>query len=212
MYALLTILSIHLVAVATPGPDFFYVSQTAAKHGRRKALMAVLGTGLGTAVWTALAVLGLAVLMKNVPILHNGIAVAGGSYLIWMGLQAIRASFDKHPRRASPAHATEPQSTKAGSRFFGKALFISLSNPKSVIYFGSIFSLLLNPENSWEENLTLWFLLTFETTLWFALVATLFSTPRIRSGYTRCAHIIDRVAGGLFMLLGGRIFLSAFRG
>lgn len=212
MSALTTILFIHLVAIATPGPDFFYVSQTAAKYGRRQALTAVIGTGLGISFWIALAVLGLAVVMKGAPILHNAIAITGGLYLVWMGAQAIRGSFKTPSATASTAHRDEhATASKGNTRFFGKALLIELSNPKSVVYFGSIFSLFLNPSNTWADNLTLWFLLTIESTLWFVMVALLFSTPAVRSGYARCTHIVDRVAGGLFMLLGGHILYSVFR-
>lgn len=212
MSALTTILLIHLVAVATPGPDFFYISQTAAKHGRQRALVAVMGTGIGIAFWITLAVLGLTVLVKGAPMLHSAITIAGGIYLIWMGVQAIRGSFKATPSTAPSSKVQdEARPLKKQARFFGKALLIELSNPKSVVYFGSIFSLFLNPGNTWVDNATLWCLLTAESTLWFVLVALLFSTPSIRHLYARGAHIIDRMAGGLFVLLGGRIVYGAFR-
>ncbi|PVF12197.1 threonine export protein RhtC, partial [Yersinia pestis] len=47
----LTVAFIHLVALISPGPDFFFVSQTAASRSRGEAMMGVLGISLGIGYW-----------------------------------------------------------------------------------------------------------------------------------------------------------------
>ena len=65
MSLFLTIALVHIVALITPGPDFFFVSQLAASRSRREALAGVVGIALGVAVWAALALLGLHVLLQR---------------------------------------------------------------------------------------------------------------------------------------------------
>jgi len=43
----LTVAMVHIVALMSPGPDFFFVSQTAVSRSRKEAMMGVLfGQGL----------------------------------------------------------------------------------------------------------------------------------------------------------------------
>ncbi|MCZ2986534.1 LysE family transporter, partial [Acinetobacter baumannii] len=51
----LMVAMVHMIALASPGPDFFFVSQTAASRSRKEAMMGVIGITLGVAVWAAVA-------------------------------------------------------------------------------------------------------------------------------------------------------------
>ena len=55
----LTVALVHIVALMSPGPDFFFVSQTAVSRSRKEAMMGVLGITMGVMVWAAVALLGL---------------------------------------------------------------------------------------------------------------------------------------------------------
>ncbi len=54
----LTVALVHLIALMSPGPDFFFVSQTAASRSRREAMMGVVGISLGIVVWAGVALMG----------------------------------------------------------------------------------------------------------------------------------------------------------
>ena len=43
----LTVALVHIVALMSPGPDFFFVSQTAVSRSRKEAMMGVLGITAG---------------------------------------------------------------------------------------------------------------------------------------------------------------------
>lgn len=61
-----------------PGPDFFFVSQTAVSRSRKEAMMGVLGITMGVMVWAAVALLGLNLILAKMAWLHNIIMVGGG--------------------------------------------------------------------------------------------------------------------------------------
>ncbi|CAK8739951.1 hypothetical protein SODG_003456 [Sodalis praecaptivus] len=107
-----TVALVHLIALMSPGPDFFFVSQTAASRSRRQAMYGVMGITLGVAIWAAVALLGLHLLLSRMAWLHNLITFGGGLYLCWMGWQLLRAA----ARRQAPAGAHPPAVAADGGR------------------------------------------------------------------------------------------------
>jgi threonine efflux protein len=195
--ALCTLIFIHFCALITPGPDFFLVSQTAVSRSRKDAVLVAFGICLGAMVWSLLALMGLNIIFEKMAWLKQGLLVAGGLYLCWLGYQMLRSAFSKGEQ--SIKQIVLPQSPYL---FFMKGLLTNLSNPKAVIYFGSVFSLFLaNPLFDQHHSL-LFFIIAIETLLWFLVVAFVFSLPTFRTAYQNFAKWIDGISGGIFTLLG----------
>ncbi len=66
----LTVAMVHIVALMSPGPDFFFVSQTAVSRSRKEAMMGVLGITCGVMVWAGIALLGLHLIIETDPRRH----------------------------------------------------------------------------------------------------------------------------------------------
>lgn len=73
-----TVALVHIVALMSPGPDFFFVSQTAVSRSRKEAMMGVLGITCGVMVWAGVALLGLHLIIEKMAWLHTIIMVGGG--------------------------------------------------------------------------------------------------------------------------------------
>ncbi|HGM5056634.1 TPA: threonine export protein RhtC [Serratia marcescens] len=194
----LTVALVHLIALMSPGPDFFFVSQTAASRSRREAMMGVVGISLGIVVWAGVALMGLHLILQKMAWLHQIIMVGGGIYLCWMGWQLLRSA---RAQQAQPAAETQVALPKAG-RSFIRGFLTNLSNPKAVIYFGSVFSLFVGDSVGAGARWGLFLLIVAETFVWFSLVAVVFALPTMRRGYQRLAKWIDGVAGVLFTGFG----------
>lgn len=204
MNLFLTIAVVHLVALLSPGPDFFFVSQTAVSRSRRQALFGVLGITLGITLWSALALLGLQLVLHRLAWLQQLIAVAGGLYLMWMGLRMLRGAFTQAPAVHGQATGTsggELATLRAG-------LLTNLANPKVVVYFGSVFSAFLGDRVDAAARWGLWALIVAETFAWFTLVAAFFALPAMRHGYLRLARWIDGFAGAIFVAFGLHLILA----
>ncbi|ERH71585.1 threonine transporter RhtB [Serratia marcescens EGD-HP20] len=194
----LTVALVHLIALMSPGPDFFFVSQTAASRSRREAMMGVVGISLGIVVWAGVALMGLHLILQKMAWLHQIIMVGGGMYLCWMGWQLLRSA---RAQQAQPAAEAQVALPKAG-RSFIRGFLTNLSNPKAVIYFGSVFSLFVGDSVGAGARWGLFLLIVAETFVWFSLVAVVFALPAMRRGYQRLAKWIDGVAGVLFTGFG----------
>lgn len=166
----LTVALVHIIALMSPGPDFFFVSQTAISRSRREAMMGVLGITCGVMVWAGVALLGLNLILARMAWLHNIIMVGGGLYLCWMGYQMLRGALKKET-----VASAEPQVELARSgRSFVKGLLTNLANPKAIIYFGSVFSLFVGDSVGAGARWGIFLLIIVETLAWFMVVASLF--------------------------------------
>lgn len=198
-----TVAVMHLIALISPGPDFFFVLQTAVSRSRKDAMLGVLGITCGIMVWAGIALLGLHLIIEKMAWLHTIIMLGGGLYLCWMGYQLLRSALRKKvdvPPPLTLAH-------HSGHSFI-KGLLTNLSNPKAIIYFGSVFSLFVGDNISAGTRGGIFLLIIVETFCWFSLVASLFALPAIRRGYQRIARWIDGIAGTLFASFGVHMIIS----
>ncbi|MBW5825872.1 threonine export protein RhtC [Yersinia kristensenii] len=200
----LTVALVHLVALMSPGPDFFFVSQTAASRLRREAMMGVVGISLGIVVWAGVALMGLNLILQKMAWLHEIIMVGGGLYLCWMGWQLLKSARSKQDVSEGEVQVALP----VRGRTFLRGFLTNLSNPKAVIYFGSVFSLFVGDDVSAGARWGLFVLIIAETFVWFSIVACVFALPVMRRGYQRLSKWIDGLAGVLFTGFGIHLILS----
>jgi len=85
---------IWLAAVISPGPNFLVVSRLALSRSRTSAIGATFGIAAGSLIYAALTLFGLSVLILRFAWLGETIRVVGGAYLVWLGIQAWRATPD----------------------------------------------------------------------------------------------------------------------
>lgn len=198
MSLFLTIALVQLVALMSPGPDFFFVSQTAVSRTRRQAMFGVVGITLGVMMWSALALAGLQLVLQRLAWLERLISIAGGLYLAWMGIKMLRGALK------APANPGEPRQVlqQTDMATLRAGLLTNLSNPKVVIYFGSVFSAFLGDRVDAGTRWGLWALVNLETLLWFTVVAGVFALPAMRRGYLKLARWIDGLAGAVFVAFG----------
>lgn len=147
------------------------------------------------------ALAGLAVLFEVAPALFTGLKIAGGLFLIWIAVQTWR-----HAK----APLTETDAGLLPSGFLSAALrglAVQLSNPKPAVFFGAVFVGLVPPDASLGAIALLLTVVFFNETLWYVIVARLFSLPRPRALYARMKTGVDRTFGLFLAGLGIRIAL-----
>lgn len=190
------------MGLLSPGPDFFYVSRTAAIHSRRTAIYGVIGITIGVTIWATAAVLGLAIVFKMMPALQGIIMALGGSYLFYLGVKMARvttnAVFDE----------TNLVQNTASKNEIIKGLLVNLSNAKVVIYFSSVMSFVLVNITETRQMLTALLIITIETFVYFYVISILFSRPFTKRFYSRYSRYIDNVSGVIFILFGAYLIYS----
>lgn len=131
---LLPLAGVLLLSVASPGPNFVIVTSTAVVS-RRAGMMTGLGLAAASGTWAAIAIAGLSLLVTHVAWVHTALRLAGAAYLIWLGLKMIVTA-----RKPLPVSAPAATSDWRAAR---KGYVVSMTNPKSVAFYGSIFALMV---------------------------------------------------------------------
>lgn len=203
---LISILGVFLLGAISPGPSFVVVSRIAISRSRMDGVMAAIGMGIGGFVFAAVAVAGLTAILLQVEWLNIALRLAGGAYLLWLGINIWRAA----PEQLEVADiASERQSTLWASLL--RALFVQLSNPKTAIFYASMFAALLpSPTPSWMYFALppMLFLIEFG---WYTVVAVGFSSRSPRAAYLRSKIWIDRAAGAVVGALGAKLMADSVR-
>jgi RhtB (resistance to homoserine/threonine) family protein len=129
-------LPVAAVLIIVPGPDTALVTKNALVHGRRAALGTALGVNLGLVVWTVAAALGLAAVVRASAVAFTALKLIGAAYLIWLGVQALRAARDHSA--AAVGGGTVRGRHLGGLGGFRQGLASDLSNPKIAVLFTSL--------------------------------------------------------------------------
>ncbi len=198
---LLSVATIHLVAMASPGPNVLVVTQTAMSRSQRSALAVALGVATGSLILSTLAAVGLGLVFEQASWLRHGVQVAGGAYLIYLGVRVWLGAGDPPP---SPEPSVRP-GEDSPRRLYLRGLLTNLTNPKAAVFFGSILAPVLDSADADWVVVAAIAVIVVNALWWHCLLAVLFARPPVRRWYGRAKRIIDRVVGGLLVLLGVRL-------
>ncbi|MDO6706057.1 MULTISPECIES: leucine efflux protein LeuE [unclassified Photobacterium] len=120
-----------MLIVLLPGPNSLFVLKTGMTQGIRQGYMAALAVFLGDAILMFFAYAGVATLIQTTPILFTLVRYLGAIYLLFIGSKIVYSAF-------KPGSAETLPET-AGKRVFRKALILSLTNPKAILFYVSFF-------------------------------------------------------------------------
>ena len=100
-------LVVAVVVIVTPGPDTALTIRNTLLGGRRSGVFTGVGVAAGQATWTIATSAGIAALLVASASVFRGVKYAGALYLVFLGLQALRAAVRRDGERAGavPAEA-----------------------------------------------------------------------------------------------------------
>ncbi|WP_110206423.1 LysE family translocator [Nocardioides daejeonensis] len=129
------------VLIAIPGPSVVFVVGRALAHGRGVALASVVGNTIGLAVILLLVAFGLGAVVTTSATVFLVVKLVGATYLIWLGVQAIRHRNDE------VAVTDDTVSRGLSSRVaIRQGFVVGISNPKAFLIFAALLPPFVRPE------------------------------------------------------------------
>lgn len=122
-----TLVAIPLILV--PGPSVLFVIGRSLSLGRMGGLLSVIGNSMGALVAGIAVALGVGYLIAESVIAFTIIKIAGGLYLIYLGIQAIRH------RKGSAQAVTEVAPRRGVLRLLLQGFLVGVTNPKTAVFF-----------------------------------------------------------------------------
>lgn len=196
---LLTIAGVHALGLLVPGPNVLAVTHTALTRSRSAGVSVAAGVTAGALIWSSAASFGLAAVLAHAGGVETGLRLAGAAFLIAIGLRHVFA-------RREPAGA-EPTLQGGGSArsLVARGLFVNLTNPKSMLFFASVFAALV------PAHAPLWLrgaavgVVVVDSAIWHTTLAVVFSTRPFARAARAAGGTVRRVVGGVFVLFGVRL-------
>ena len=199
-----TIVIVHLLAVASPGPDFAVVVKQSVTHGKITALWTSLGVGTGIFLHVLYSLLGIGVVVSQSVVAFNIMKYLGAAYLVYLGLKAIRTK-----PSASPLFSSQVKDAPSAGRAYWTGFLTNVLNPKATLFFLSLFTVVIAPNTPLIIQAFYGVYMAFATALWFAGVSLVFGSSRVRTLFGKVGHWFERFMGGALLLLGLKLAITS---
>jgi threonine/homoserine/homoserine lactone efflux protein len=189
-----------IVFLLIPGPGNLALVLSTSKGGFRGGLAATAGVILGDQVLMWLAVAGVAALLAAYPAAFHVVQWVGAGYLAWLGGFMLTAK-----PGAAPVLNIRPR------QFLRQAFFITLLNPKAILFYMAFFPLFVDPQRQ-QGLVTYAFMAATIAALTFlyGLAATLithFFAERVRAN-PKISLVLEKTAGVFLIGFGVKLLAS----
>lgn len=135
--------SIITLASISPGPNVLAVIVNTVNKGVRGALFTIIGNLIALFTIALVAAIGVGALIQSMPSVFSVMKIAGGAYLVWMGLKMLKSSFSPMATINSTSSEATSQAVRPLSLIV-QAMLISYSNPKSILFLSAVFPAFLS--------------------------------------------------------------------
>lgn len=119
-----------------PGPAVIYILNRSISDGRNVGLAAVAGLEIGDAIQALFAALGLSAVLATSASLFNMVKWAGVAYLLYVGIRTLTTV---------PSELGQDNGHVSLQHAFRQGIVVNALNPKTALFFLSIFPQFVNP-------------------------------------------------------------------
>lgn len=198
---IVTVTLVHLLALISPGPDFFLACRNSIQYSSTIGMWTAVGFGMGVAIHISYTLFGLTWASTQSNFLLDLIKYLGAIYLIYLGISSI---FSKRALiQTTTEHTPHPNINRFVAIRMG--FLTNLLNPKATLFFLSLFTIIIGPEVKLSVIILLSFILVSSTIIWFSWVAIFLDQQKIRNLIEAYQLEFNRFFGLLLIVIGIRI-------
>ena len=195
----LLILAAVFVACISPGPGTIAIAATSAKHGRKHGSVLAFGIATGGTLWSCAAAYGLSSIMYANVWLFELLRYIGAAYLLYLAYKSVRSACSKQDIKIEISIQPSLKLT------YAKGVAVQLSNPKVILFFASIYAVLLPAAIRPTELVILIVAISILANLVFQTYALMFSNPTVRSAYFRLRRYFESAFAVFFGYTGVKL-------
>ena len=217
---------VHLLAVASPGPDFAIILKQSIRYDRRTAVFTSFGIATGILLHVTYSLVGIGLIIASDERLFTALKYIAASYfcyIAWHGLRAKKPDDSNKELRVSSSEEKKDNSESqvmsgevknksnqipSAKRAFFTGFLINGLNVKATLFFVSLFSVIIAPDTPFSIKLSYGLYMTLATAAWFVFLSYLLTHHRVRHFLQIKGYLLDRVMGGVLLLLAVQLVLS----
>lgn len=198
---LLIFIAASAVLALTPGPSMALLIANSSMYGSRAGFQTVAGNSTGLTILVIVATLGMSSLMIFLAEWFDWIRWIGALYLVWLGINSIR--------KAISGNNSQKEAFRNGHHFFRQGMFVSLSNPKVLLFLGAFFPQFIDQSSNLASQLVLLAILFVVVISILDTLLVITASKVLGALSEKKKRIADGFSGGL-LILGG-LWLATVR-
>jgi len=183
------------VLLVLPGPTILTVISYSVAHGRRANAALVAAVALGDSTALVLSLVGLGALLATSALWFTVVKLAGGLYLLYLGIKLLRAG-------ASSALPVAPEAAGSRWKLFANTYLVTALNPKGIVFFVAFLPQFISPRG--DVTAQLWVL-----AITFVVLAMLNATLYAVFAASARRLLASATAQRRFNLTGGTLLSAA---
>lgn len=166
-------------------------------------IWAPLGTTVAAILFCAIVLMGFGIFVTERPWLQAAIRLAGGCYLVYLGVRILLAA------RRRKAGGIEVDGALAMGSPFRDGFLVSMTNPKPIILYSSVLSSYLTVNDMGSTHNIIILTITIATVfIVYMTYGLLGKTAAFIFSHDRIFNVIQIAAGWSFLFLAAAIFLE----
>ncbi|NNN85431.1 LysE family translocator [Vibrio sp. A8-1] len=187
-----------VLIVVSPGADFVLVLKNSLNQGRQAGIYSAIGISLAISIHIAYSMLGISYLISQNEWLFSLIRYLGAAYLVYLGLKGIFSS-SHQPENNAPQYTATQQVWP----FFLQGFLCNVLNPKTMLFFLSIFSQVIDPDSATQHLALMYggYMIVLHG-IWFSIIAVLFTSPKLQALLLGVKHRLNQACGIGLVLFG----------
>jgi threonine/homoserine/homoserine lactone efflux protein len=202
----LTFASAYLIVTLSPGPNVLLVIRNSLKYGSSSALVTISGNLASQLVVVLLVAWGVGAALTVLPEFFWVMKIIGALYLMWLGIQQIRATYKS---TSTISKAQSDNSTMSSLGIFRQAFLVSGSNPKTLIFLSAFMPQFIDSTNPLAGQFVIMYL-TIATIvacvhIFYSILA---NQLKQKIKHSRFVSTLKYFGGTIFVLLGLKLLIS----
>ena len=196
LYIIISISFIHFLALVSPGPDFIIVMKNSIQYSRKAGIYTSIGISLGILIHLFYCITGLSLILSTNLYILNLFKFLCAGYLSYLGIKSIQSNaISKNNQSIHKMDISYLKAIKIG-------FFTNVLNPKVSLFFLSLFSFIIVPEQlPVEVIIFLIIIITISSFIWFSTVSIFISQKKVNIFFSKYFHFLNKIFGIILIFL-----------
>ena len=202
----LIIAAAHILAVVSPGPDFFLILRQSFLYGRKKTILTSLGIASGILIHTSYCTLGLSFILSH-DFIYNTLKILCAIYLFYLGCKSFLSKPIQDRLDTDNVENSNFNDSITSFSAYKQGFITNAFNAKAGLFFISLYSFI----DSQTPNYLLFFYgfwMAFITGIWFIFLTFLLTSKSVNSLTSNYHVYINKFMGILLIYMAIKIYLN----
>lgn len=200
---LLAVISISILTIVTPGPDFVIVARNSLTYSRRSGIFTSIGVSFAVWIHVFYTLAGIGLLLSKSIVLFSIVKLLGAGYLIYLGICCL-----KNKSNLDTSHLIKENVTATDLKSFKMGFINNALNPKATLFFLSLFTQLVSPSTPLAIQVLYGAIVSFSCLVWFSMVAVFLNRAEVKSIFMKTQKYVEKLMGTVLVCFGIKVAFS----